>query len=192
MRPACSKRRDASVFSIASILRWSLKALLCGRGDEWRRFDALFDAYFMPPNRKVFARELRRQNARPARLARGRWTAGLPACAPARSRWGDGEDDARGDRHGASRLESLASTDFRDLDRADQVRDIEALMRLFARRLRHLHLRREARFDRGRRLDLQRTIRRASPAAARRFGWPGRIAAACGRGSCCCSTSAGR
>ena len=37
------------------ILRWSLKALLCGRGDEWRRFDALFDAYFLPPNKKVFA-----------------------------------------------------------------------------------------------------------------------------------------
>ena len=26
-----------------NILRWSLKALLCGRGDEWRRFDALFE-----------------------------------------------------------------------------------------------------------------------------------------------------
>ena len=37
------------------ILRWSLKALLCGRGDEWRRFDSLFDAYFLPPNRKAFA-----------------------------------------------------------------------------------------------------------------------------------------
>ena len=38
-----------------NILRWSLKALLCGRGDEWRRFDALFDAYFLPPNKKIFA-----------------------------------------------------------------------------------------------------------------------------------------
>ena len=36
------------------ILRWSLKALLCGRGDEWRRFDPLFDAYFLPPNKKIF------------------------------------------------------------------------------------------------------------------------------------------
>lgn len=33
------------------VLHWSLKALLCGRGDEWRRFDALFDTYFLPPNR---------------------------------------------------------------------------------------------------------------------------------------------
>ena len=37
------------------VLRWSLKALLCGRGDEWRRFDALFDAYFLPPTRTAFA-----------------------------------------------------------------------------------------------------------------------------------------
>ena len=36
------------------ILRWSLKALLCGRGEEWRRFDALFDAYFLPPNKYAF------------------------------------------------------------------------------------------------------------------------------------------
>src|SRR5271169_6299435 len=37
------------------VLRWSLKALLCGRGDEWRRFDRLFDAYFLPPNKSLFA-----------------------------------------------------------------------------------------------------------------------------------------
>ncbi len=72
-----------------------------------------------------------------------------------------GGDDDDSERHGASREESLASTDFRDLDRADQLRDIEALMRRFARRLKHLRLRREARFARGRRLDLQGTIRRS-------------------------------
>jgi uncharacterized protein with von Willebrand factor type A (vWA) domain len=32
------------------VLRWSLQALLCGRCDEWRRFDELFDAWFLPPN----------------------------------------------------------------------------------------------------------------------------------------------
>ena len=34
----------------ARVLRWSLQALLCGRGEEWRRFDELFDAWFLPPN----------------------------------------------------------------------------------------------------------------------------------------------
>jgi len=29
----------------APTLRWSLRALLCGRADEWQRFDELFDAW---------------------------------------------------------------------------------------------------------------------------------------------------
>ena len=70
----------------------------------------------------------------------------------------------------------MRPTDFRDLDRADEVRDIEALMRRFARRLKHLQLRREARFDRGRRLDLQGTIRRsvASGGTPFRLAWKDR------------------
>ena len=35
----------------AAVLRWSLQALLCGRCDEWQRFDELFDAWFLPANR---------------------------------------------------------------------------------------------------------------------------------------------
>ena len=34
----------------ARVLRWSLQALLCGRTAEWRRFDELFDAWFLSPN----------------------------------------------------------------------------------------------------------------------------------------------
>ena len=87
-----------------------------------------------------------------------------------------GDDDAGAARHGASREESLASTDFRDLDQAEHVRDIEALMRRFARRLKHLQLRREARFHHGRRLDLQGTIRRsvASGGTPLRLAWKDR------------------
>jgi uncharacterized protein with von Willebrand factor type A (vWA) domain len=126
------------------VLRWSLKALLCARGDEWRRFDTLFDAYFLPPNRHAFV--ARRAPTGPAHSAAG----------------GSGSlDDGIAARHRASREESLASTSFRDLDRADDVRAIEALMRRFARRLKHLQLRREARFHHGRRLDLRRTIRQS-------------------------------
>ncbi len=158
------------------ILRWSLKALLCGRGDEWRRFDSLFDAYFLPANRKAFA-ENPATNAGPAERADGAGEGGQEL--PIASAPGHGlstEDDARGERHGASRRESLAATDFRDLDRADQVRDIEALMRSFARRLRHLQLRREARTDHGRRIDLQGTIRAsvASGGTPFRLAWKDR------------------
>jgi uncharacterized protein len=154
------------------ILRWSLKALLCGRGDEWRRFDALFDAYFRRPNKRVLSDSRDAKTGPPERAgALGDADLRLPAADAGEKN--AGEDAASGERHSASREESLASTDFRDLDRADQVRDIEALMRRFARRLKHLQLRREARFDRGRHLDLQRTIRRsvASGGIPFRLAW---------------------
>jgi uncharacterized protein with von Willebrand factor type A (vWA) domain len=148
------------------VLRWSLQALLCGRGDEWRRFDALFDAYFLPPNRRIFAQG---EVATPV--------AAEPADEGSDSAPAAGDAaDAGIARHGASREESLATTDFRDLNQAEHARGIEALMRRFARRLKHLCLRREARSHRGRRLDLQGTIRRsvASGGTPLRLAWKDR------------------
>jgi len=157
------------------VLRWSLKALLCGRGDEWRRFDALFDAYFLPPNRKAFAESpaVRTRAPQAGGTSKDREPA-LPIAST--GEYGVHHDDGHAERHGASREESLASTDFGDLHRADQVRDIEALMRRFARRMKHLQLRREARFVRGRSLDLQGTIRRsvASGGTPFRLAWKDR------------------
>jgi uncharacterized protein with von Willebrand factor type A (vWA) domain len=141
----------------SQVLRWSLKALLCGRAGEWRRFDPLFDAYFLPPNKKVFvegAPDTPRQRE-PARGSDGIDTSDK------HSRTRTHEDDRLAARYSASREDSLAATDFRDLARADEVREIEALMRRFARRLRHLQLRRETPALRGRRLDLPGTIRRS-------------------------------
>jgi len=157
------------------ILRWSLKAVLCGRGDEWRRFDALFDAYFLPPNKRAFA-EGRAVTTGPPEVAGASGDANQQLPIATAGQGAASEDEGSADRHGASREESLASADFRDLDRADQVRDIEALMRRFARRLKHLQLRREARFNHGRRLDLQGTIRRsvASGGTPFRLAWKDR------------------
>ena len=142
------------------VLRWSLRALLCGRGDEWRRFDALFDAYFLPPNKKIFV------DGDVAAAAMRQSDGGMregsedePATGAGHGVAGDA--DAGAARHGASREESLASTDFRELSEAEHARAIEALMRRFARRLKRLLLRREARSNHGRRLDLQGTIRRS-------------------------------
>ena len=154
------------------VLRWSLKALLCGRGDEWRRFDALFDAYFLPPNKKMFVES--NAVAAEARGAPGGVRDGSDHHpAPDMGNGVADEADAGVARHGASHEESLASTDFRELNQAEDARAIEALMRRFARRLKHLHLRREARFHHGRRLDLQGTIRQsvASGGTPLRLAW---------------------
>lgn len=135
----------------ADLLRFSLRALLCGRADEWRRFDELFDAWFLPPNR--WQRPQRRE-------ASGGLQDGLPQDAQ-----GDGVDaddrDALRPRRAASRHEALTSADFRALAEREHALDIEALMRRFARQLKRIRLRREARARRGRRLDLPATIRRS-------------------------------
>ena len=155
-----------------NILRWSLQALLCGRGDEWRRFDALFDAYFLPPNKTAFVTS---DVLSPAARNTAAHRRGAGGDEP-----GDGagqgvaDDDHSGAaRHGASREESLATTDFSQLNQAEDARTIEALMRRFARRLKHLQLRSEARAAHGRRIDLQGTIRRsvASGGTPLRLAW---------------------
>ena len=135
----------------AQLLRWSLKALLCGRCDEWRRFDALFDAWFLPPNRWAAPE----QRLVPARAQ------GQGALGQAGSPREDSEEERLRPRDAASALESLAAVDFRDLDAREHLLEIEALMRRFARQLNHLRLRRQRQARHGRRLALQATIRRS-------------------------------
>jgi len=130
-------------------LRWSLKALLCGRCDEWRRFDELFDAWFLPANRWA-APQLREVEARTG--AQGALS--QAGAAPA-------EDDPLRPRDAASREEALSSADFRTLDEREHLLEIEALMRRFARRLQPIRVRRQARDRQGRRLSLPATIRRS-------------------------------
>jgi uncharacterized protein with von Willebrand factor type A (vWA) domain len=134
----------------AQVLRWSLRALLCSRCDEWRRFDVLFDAWFLPPNRWAApqVREVAAGRAALARAAAGTGEARDQAATP-------------GQRDAASADELLARTDFRALADREHALEVEALMRRFARRLRRIRLRREARARQGRRLDLQATIRRS-------------------------------
>jgi uncharacterized protein with von Willebrand factor type A (vWA) domain len=132
------------------VLRWSLKALLCRRGDEWQRFDELFDSWFLPANRWQ-------------RLERREAADGAQSDAhPGGSREGEKADDEDlRPRRAASREEVLSSADFSELAEREHALEIEALMRRFARQLKRIRLRREARAHRGRRLDLPGTIRRS-------------------------------
>jgi uncharacterized protein with von Willebrand factor type A (vWA) domain len=135
----------------ASALRHSLRALLCGRREEWRRFDELFDAWFLPAN--TWQQPQRReaeQGALSGQRPQGEAANDDPA-----------DDDQISPRQAASLQERLGSTDFRELNQREHTLDIEALMRRFARRLQPLRRRREQRARRGRRLDLPATIRRS-------------------------------
>jgi len=152
-----------------AILRWNLKSLLCNRYEEWQRFDALFDTYFLPPNIKVFIQG-------DAAIGKPEVPTGQKDSSAYESA-NDTEhelvDETRAARYAASREENLSSTDFSELDQADQARKVEALMRRLARHLKHLKLRREARSPRGRRLDLQSTIRQSVSTGGTplRFAW---------------------
>ncbi|MDE2616624.1 MAG: VWA domain-containing protein [Burkholderiales bacterium] len=132
------------------LLRWSLRALLCGRAEEWRRFDTLFDAWFLPANKWQ----------RPERRDSG-FLSGHQPQGPASDRAPTDDSEDIRPRQTASRQEVLNSTDFRALTEREHALDIEALMRQFARQLKHIRLRREARARHGRRLDLPATIRRS-------------------------------
>lgn len=152
-----------------AILRWNLKSLLCKRYEEWQRFDALFDAYFLPPNKSVFAQSDAAIGNPEVTTAGG--DDGAHESTATAEHAADDATDAAG--HGASREENLSSTDFSELNQADHARKVEALMRRLAQRLKHLQLRREARSQRGRRLDLQSTIRQsvASGGTPLRLAW---------------------
>jgi uncharacterized protein with von Willebrand factor type A (vWA) domain len=134
------------------LLRWSLQALLCGRCEEWQRFDELFDAWFLPANR--WQRPERRDAGEGA--SSGHWP--QEAASNDEAVEDSGEDRPR---QAASRQEVLTSADFRTLTEREHALDVEALMRRFARRLKRIRLRRVARARRGRRLDLPGTIRRS-------------------------------
>lgn len=151
------------------ILRWNLKSLLCNRYEEWQRFDALFDAWFLPPNIKVFVQGDVAIGAPEESTTGGDALSEDSPTAPDDAM----VDESRAARYSASREENLSLTDFSELNEPDQARKVEALMRRLARRLKHLKLRREVRSQRGRRLDLQSTIRRsvASGGTPLRFAW---------------------
>jgi uncharacterized protein with von Willebrand factor type A (vWA) domain len=135
-----------------NLLRWSLKALLCGRADEWLRFDKLFDAWFLPANKWQRPEQYETDEG----LLSGH---AMKSSARDREIADDGDDIKP--RQTASRQEVMSSADFRELANREHTLDIEALMRQFARQLKHIRLRREARARHGRRLDLPATIRRS-------------------------------
>jgi uncharacterized protein len=94
------------------VLRLSLQALLCGRSDEWRRFDELFDAWFLPANR------WQRPEAREAAPGRSAAAVASPSANP------QADDDDESPRLDASRDETTSSTDFGELTQREHTLDI--------------------------------------------------------------------
>ncbi|WP_233870256.1 vWA domain-containing protein [Paraburkholderia adhaesiva] len=147
----------------SDLLRWSLRTLLCSRAEEWRRFDELFDAYFLAPNRRKLV-ETRAGGAGPlARDDAGSMPPDASEGTPV-SIAGSG-DGAPGEgavaNEGATRAESREHADFRHLNDRTEIFAIDAAIRRFAQRLRGIETRREQRASHGRTIDLRWTLRRS-------------------------------
>ncbi|HKY94169.1 MAG TPA: hypothetical protein VJL84_02645, partial [Kiloniellales bacterium] len=102
----------------SALLQGALRALLCTRLAEWRRFDELFQAHWLGRGMKAAVR-LTGGGARPRtlrELAVGSSATAERAGAVELAEGGESEDaGGRGKREGASRRESLERTDFRKL-----------------------------------------------------------------------------
>jgi uncharacterized protein with von Willebrand factor type A (vWA) domain len=147
------------------LLRWTAQALLCRRASDLQRFDQLFDAWFLPPNKRQYV-ESRGGGKGALDRSDKAFTSddageGMPVAAN-----DDAVDSSVSEpagstaQHGATSTESLANADFRHLHQPQEMRALDALMRRFALRLRKLELRRE-RSGGSLRIDMPGTARRS-------------------------------
>ena len=150
--------------------RLALRTTLCGRREEWDRFDTLFEAYWHARGRERARVSDRHASVAGSPAVETLWDHVLSAddragrAAPEVRSAGEDGDDAAGQGHQslvATAQENLASTDLRRLVDPREIAAAEALALRLARSMR-FHLSRRRRPDaRGDRLDLRRIIRRS-------------------------------
>lgn len=145
-------------------LRQALRSLLCAKHEDWRRFDEIFDAYWM---RRGIKRVAGVSGSGPQGLRR------LPGSGPAakssvladavqRSAGKDGGSAAQSGtrQRGASSTESLEKADLRQIADPRELARVQELTADLARRMRSRLTRRERQRRKGRRIDLRKTIHR--------------------------------
>jgi uncharacterized protein with von Willebrand factor type A (vWA) domain len=153
-------------------LRQGLRALLCANERDWRRFDELYDLYWLGHGK-------RQARVSAGGAGRGRAQGAGPLIdarfgPPDRvQRDAAGEAVPAGRGGGASAAEALAATDLRHIHDPDELARLQALTERLAARMRHRLARRERAHRRGRRLDFRRVIHRsvASGGVPLRLAW---------------------
>ena len=142
-------------------LRQGLRTLLCACERDWRRFDELYDFYWLGHGRRqarVTAGGANRRRAeRAGPLIDARF--GPPERVARDADPADAVPEGRGG--GASVAASLAETDLRHINDPDELARLHALTERLAARMRHRLARRERAHRRGRRLDFRRVIHRS-------------------------------
>lgn len=142
------------------VMRWTLRAGLCGRPDEWRRFDELFDQWFFPAQRRRRT-ELRATGTGKLDMRQNNGEDDSPVQAIDSGVASDDDPDGAANSLSASAQETFERSDFKHLHEPDSLRALDELIRGFARQLRRIELRRYQVSTQGLRLDLARTIRQS-------------------------------
>jgi len=144
-------------------LRQGLRALLCAAPGDWKKYDELFEAYWLGRGLRSVTRvggEARQKSWR--RLPGFGAPAGDSGAIDRVERdGGTSPADGRARRAGASAAESLEQRDLRHIADPQELAQAYALAERFARRLRDRLSRRDYRDPRGSRLDLRGTIHRS-------------------------------
>ncbi len=151
------------------LLRQTLRALFCGRQSDWRKFDEIFDAFWLRRGMKSATRVSgppRKGTKAPQAGFAGAQGAGEGGQAEERRGKGQEEGEVasepgKGMREGASRRESLALTDFRYLTQPEQLEEAHALAARLAQAMRARLTRRMKARRSGPKLDLRRTIHKS-------------------------------
>jgi uncharacterized protein with von Willebrand factor type A (vWA) domain len=141
-------------------LRHSLRALLCSCERDWRRFDELYDFYWLGHRRRQA--RVSAGGASGRRAARAGPLIDARFGPPDRVEREDPTDaPLEGRGGGASAAASLAETDLRHINDPDELGRLHALAERLAARMRHRLARRERAHRRGRRLDFRRVIHKS-------------------------------
>jgi len=143
-------------------LRWGLRSLMCADQGDWERFDALFDAFWLPVRTKKRLQSMLGAPISPtATSGEGRRGPGqgsrTEADRPGEGRTADTDKD--GTRKGASRKENLWQADFRFLSDTGQMHIVEDWVEGLARKMRRKIIRKEKLQHQGRRIHMRRTVR---------------------------------
>ncbi|MFT0546774.1 vWA domain-containing protein [Allopusillimonas ginsengisoli] len=147
----------------SEVVRWTLRSALCGRAQEWQRFNALFDTWFISGSQRRRT-EVRASRGRSRSLDTSQLD-DLPDDSegtPVDSADGHGHDVPGGtSSEGESPQQAFKHADFRHLHEPESLRALDELMQRFVKRLRQVELRRYKASISGRRLDLARCLRRS-------------------------------
>jgi uncharacterized protein len=148
----------------------ALKALFSGCHSDWSRFDEIFNAFWFGKGVKAAVRSNAQLSGAEGANLRDLSTRGdsgneADELGDLRGSTGDdnrdGADGGVGRMEGASRVENLATTDFRKIHDAEAIESVHMLAERLAK---HMHAKlthRNRMSARGRRIDFRRTIRRS-------------------------------